>query len=50
MEDIAARLGRHVAFDETGGADLRPQYDLISRWLADTPAELVADEERESDV
>jgi hypothetical protein len=45
-----ATSGVSAAFGETSGADLRPQYDLIRNWLADTPAELVALKRREAEL
>jgi len=45
-----ATSGVGAAFDETGGADLHPQYDLIRNWLADAPAELVALKRREAEL
>jgi uncharacterized circularly permuted ATP-grasp superfamily protein len=38
-------------FDEMGSAsDCRAQYDLIHRWLADTPAELLSLKRREAEL
>jgi uncharacterized circularly permuted ATP-grasp superfamily protein len=43
--------GDDVAFDETGGAEHRlPHYELVMRWLAETPSESLGLQRREAEL
>jgi uncharacterized circularly permuted ATP-grasp superfamily protein len=51
VADKMQEPGGRKSFDETGGPDgPRPQYDLIRRWLQETPSEVLDLKRREAEL